>query len=241
MITVGGKASFYSHLKWLWASGKTSETKGGKEEHWWFPFVQLCKSCLVSGEILWETQPSLQPGIPRGLIPHPSQSRNQATSCVRKRCTSTWQVSGAADVWGCFEPALPALIAKEQEKSKVQPIFETPHLWGCLAQATSFQFPRKKKIMKHLKIILVQGNTWANSSIPWRLRHFLWPPTAYVQVKWSSYTAEWVHTTEEVENLLQSSVSRDSVYYSESHGCLLKQSVQESLTHLCLAVNITCW
>lgn len=58
MITVGGKASFYRHLKWLWASGETSETKGGKEEHWWFPFVQLCKSRLVSAEILWETQPT---------------------------------------------------------------------------------------------------------------------------------------------------------------------------------------
>lgn len=55
------------------------------------------------------------------------------------------RVSGAADVWGRFEPALPALRAEEQEKSKVQPIFETPHLWGCLAQALSFQFPREKR------------------------------------------------------------------------------------------------
>lgn len=110
------------------------------------------------------------------------------------------------------------------------------HIWDSSSvglPVTGNQLPvsKEKKIIKHLKkIILVQANTWANSSIPWRLRHLLWPPTAFVKVKWSGYTAEWAHATEKVKNLLQSSQSRDSAYYSESHGCLLKQSMQESFT-----------
>lgn len=142
MITVEGKASFHSHLKWPWAWGKTSETKGRKEEHWWFPFVQLRKSCLVSDEILWETQPAAR--HPPWADPPPFTEQELSHELCQEEIYIHPSGSLVQLMWWHFEPALPALITKEQEKSKVQPIFENPHLWGCLSQATSFQFPRKK-------------------------------------------------------------------------------------------------
>lgn len=144
MITVGGKASFYRHLKWLWASGETSETKGGKEEHWWFPFVQLCKSRLVSGEILWETQPTAR--HPPWADPTPFTEQESSLELGQEEMHI--HLAGSLVQLMC-EDALNQPFQpweqKSRKKSKVQPIFETPHLWGCLAQALSFQFPREKR------------------------------------------------------------------------------------------------